>query len=236
MLGLTQETNRDPVCKGLQVLGFIAVTELGHDKAGSDTVDPDAVLGHLNGQCLGEHLQAALGSAVGKEFPFDPGDKTVDGGNIHNSAGDVVFFHISDRSLCAVCGGAEVQGDLLVPVVKRHILKFTGRNLQRTAGIVDQHVNGTEICQEFLHQTLAILTDLEVRAVDLRFYPMCQTLGLDLLGSLGIFTVGNAHIVAFFGQRNGCGSTDAMGGAGDQCVFRHFRCSFPNAGSPYTVP
>ena len=102
MLGLTQEAYRNTILESLQVRRLIAVTELGHNKAGGDTVDTNAVFCNLNCQCLGQHFQATLGGAVRQKFPLYPGDAAMDRGNIDDSAGDVIFLHIADGRLGAV--------------------------------------------------------------------------------------------------------------------------------------
>ena len=116
-----------------------ACDHLGVDVAGADHVHGDALLGVLLRQRLGEADQAGLGGGV-VHLPHLP-LLAVDRGDVDDAA-IVPLAHALDGQAAEVEGGGEVDADDVVPLLAGHAVE---RGVAGDAGIVDQHVDRSEI-------------------------------------------------------------------------------------------
>jgi hypothetical protein len=135
---------------------------------------------------------------------------------IDELAGTHAFDHLARH----VEQRAEVGVDHGVPLVERHLVEggVTG-----DAGIVDEHVDGTEICLDLLHAFGA-----GVEIADIPFVDGDAGLGLELLRRSVVAGIARRNLVAGRLQRLADRSSDAPRTTRHQCNTCHI--VFPSLG------
>lgn len=145
---------------------------------------------------FGEHLDAALASAVWQCLSLDPCDAAVDRADVHDASGDVVLLHVLDRFMGQIGRAAQVQRYLGIPVIQRHVAELALGHFQRAAGVVDEDVHRAEVLDEIPHHPHCLLPAADVRAVNLCVHAVFAAFRRGLLRTGSVVVVVYADVAA----------------------------------------
>src|SRR5262249_47514461 len=173
-------------------------------------VHGDAALGVLQRERLGEADIAGLGRGIVDlaELPL----LTVDRGNIDDTA-ELAGAHALDDRPCHIEQRAEIGVDHRTPLLQRHLVKGA---VLGDAGIVDEHVDRTEIGLDLLDSGRA-----GVERGDIPFVDGNAGLGLEFLRCGIIACITRGDLVARRLQRLADRSANASRSARYQCNTCH---------------
>ncbi len=194
----------------LGLVGDLGLDQGGLHEAGADGVAGDAVLGHLEGDGLGQAHDAVLGRDIGRLERR--GDQTVSRSDVDDPSA-ALLLHDRHGRLGGVEGRRQIDGDDQVPLVVREILD---RGHVLDAGVIDQDVQLAELGLGLGHHVGDLSRLGHVGA-------MIEHLDAMLLGHLGAGALDGGHLAqavhddidALGGERVGQGVADAAGRAGD---------------------